>query len=173
MSAKLAIVPTPNPKREPDIAFRHNDRIEPGEYPAYCRSTQLFFDDHFRRWILAVQFDVLDDALLSTVARLTKFFNLGERERPHATSRRSHFRKAWVLANDGRPPVRGQKMAPSIFVNRIARVRVVDVMKDHQGCALSSDEVYSRISEILRWETGRGINQSRPGTNNQLPSRHG
>ena len=48
---KLAIVPIPPQRPEPDISFRSYDRITPGEYTGFCRSVKVYFDSHWRRWV--------------------------------------------------------------------------------------------------------------------------
>ncbi len=150
---KLAIVPKQQ-RLEPEIASRSYDRIPPGEYSAFCRSVSVYRDSAWRRWLCASQWDIVDVSRTNTLAQLTKFFNLGESKNPKATSRRSNYWRAWVDANGGRPPTRGQKMSPNIFLRRFARVTVIDVEKDFNGHALSGAEVYSVISRIVTWETG-------------------
>jgi hypothetical protein len=160
--AKLAVVPKRQHEATPDISFRSYDRIEPGEYPGYCKSAAIYLDTHWRRWVCATQWDIVDDGSVNVIAHITKFFNLGPGKNPRATSRRSNYWRAWIDANSGQQPVRGQKMSPAIFVRRFARVEVADVEKDFNGMALSDDEVYSTIRKIICWETG-----DRAGINNQ------
>jgi hypothetical protein len=82
--------------REPQILSRYQERIAPGEYFAIAHSYQIYRDSEWRRWVCALQFDIVDDQLnLRKIATLTRFLNLGEGEKPKATSRRSHFRRAW------------------------------------------------------------------------------
>jgi hypothetical protein len=97
---------------------------------------------------------VFDDSRLNKIASLTKFFNLGEGKKPRATSRRSHYRQAWIAANGGRSPTRSNGMEPTIFVRRFARIEVADVEKDCNQITLSADQVYSVVRHILSWETG-------------------
>lgn len=151
--AKLAVVPKQQ-LEEPEISSRSYDHIQPGEYTGYCRSVKTYFDSHWRRWVCQSQWDIVDDSRMNTLAQITKFFNLGEAKTPKATSRRANYWRAWVDANAGRPPMRGQKMNPNIFLRRFARVTVADVEKDFNGNALSDAEVYSVISKIVTWETG-------------------
>jgi integrase len=47
-------------QRQPEISWTFAARIEPGEYPAYCRSVSIYRDGQFKRWVCAVQFDALD-----------------------------------------------------------------------------------------------------------------
>lgn len=135
------------------IEWHYCDRVEPGEYRAYCRSAHTYRDGPYARWICALQFDILDPSLLNLVARLTYFLNLGSGERPRATSRRSKYWSAWVAANAG-PPKRRERLSPNIFVHRHAVVLVGDVARNFKQMAIPVDEVYSVIRAILRWETG-------------------
>ena len=161
----LRLVSTTKP--EPEIAWHHTDRIEPGEYSAYCRSAKVYRDSHFGRWVCALQFNVLDDSHFNLIAAITCFLNLGSGEKPRATSRRSRYWQAWIAANGGQPPARSSKLAPTIFVRRFARVEVVDVQKDFHQMAVSSEQVYSKVERILSWETGElpRINYQEPTTN--------
>jgi len=81
---------TAKPNSEPEITWTHTPRIEPGEYPGYSRSAKVYRDGDFKRWVCAVQFDVLTDDLTGVRARLTWFLNLGDGEKPHA-GRRGHY----------------------------------------------------------------------------------
>jgi hypothetical protein len=65
-SEKLAVI-----EGGPEISWTHAYRIEPGEYPAYCRAAKVYLDRQFKRWVCAVQFDVLNSSLLTVLARLT------------------------------------------------------------------------------------------------------
>jgi hypothetical protein len=64
---------------EPEIEFYCPSRLEPGQYPAYCRSANTYHDHQFKRWVCAVQFDILSDSLLEVLARVTRYLNLGKR----------------------------------------------------------------------------------------------
>ncbi|MGA9986682.1 MAG: hypothetical protein WA383_21395 [Terriglobales bacterium] len=149
--ARLTVVPK---QQEPEISWRSYDRIEPGEYVAYCRAADVYLDSEFRRWVCRTQWTVFDDSRTNKLADLTKFFNLGEGRKPRATSRRSHYRQAWIAANGGQSPTRGSRMEPTIFVHRFARIEVADVEKDRNQMTLSADQVYSVVRRILSWETG-------------------
>jgi len=137
--------PHPQPQlvheSEPDISFYHADRLEPGEYAAYCRSARVYRDARFQRWVCAVQFDIKTDDLLGTLGRVSWFLNLGARERPHA-GRRGKYWTAWVQAN-GAPPKRRDRLSPQIFERRMARIIVGDV----------ADRFYSVVRKIIVWET--------------------
>jgi hypothetical protein len=139
---------------QPEIEWTPADRIAPGEYPAYSRSAKTYFDPMFRRWVCAIQFDVLDDALTNTLARVSCFLNLGAGEKPHA-GRRSLYWREWVKANGG-PPARGSRLPPKVFVKRHALVVVRDTAKDYRQQDVSEALTYSVIGYVVRWETGGG-----------------
>jgi len=153
-SPKRLVRAPKNLRQEPEIAFRYHDHIEPGEYVGYCRSAQIYFDQNYRRWGCCLQFDVFAGDRITLIAKVTKFFNLGEGDKPAARSRRRHYWIAWCAANGGRPPRRGDQLSTRIFVRRYAKVRVVDVTKNSAGVVAGADMVYSKVSEILAWETG-------------------
>jgi hypothetical protein len=138
---------------EPEIFWTYSPRLEPGEYQAYCRSAEMYRDGQFKRWVCAVQFDVLDSGL-EVIARLTWYLNLGDGDRPHA-GRRTNYWQAWVLANGG-PPKRKDRLSPRIYQRRYARVVVADTSKDFRQSAISAEQAYSVIREVVRWETGTG-----------------
>lgn len=149
--ARLTIVPE---QQGPEISWRSYDRIAPGEYVGFCRTADTYLDSQWKRWVCRIQWTVFDDSRLNKLADLTKFFNLGEGQKPRATSRRSHYRQAWIAANGGQSPTRSSRMEPTIFVRRFARIEVADVEKDFHQMVLSGDQVYSVVRRILYWETG-------------------
>ena len=139
-------------RAEPEIAWHHCDRMEPGEYPALSRSAKVYRDGQFRRWVCATQFDILDVSLTKTLARLTWYLNLGSGEKARA-GRRSSYWAAWVKANNGQPK-RTDRLSPSVFVKRYAIVSVGDTTKNHRQIAITAEEGYSVVRDVLRWETG-------------------
>lgn len=157
-------------KAAPAVSFRTYDHITEGTYRGYCRAAEIYFDRRWRRWQAVLQFDVVGDSGFDVIARLTKFFPLGEGTRPRATSRLSKYYKAWVKANGG-PPKRTDRMSPTIFRRRYARVSVVDVETDSDHVVMEENQRYSKIGEILNWETGALEERFAPLTrkpNNQL-----
>jgi len=152
--ARLTVVPK---QQESEISWRSYDHIVPGVYIGYCRMADVYLDSQWKRWVCRTQWTVFDDSRLNKLANLTKFFNLGEGQKPRATSRRSHYRQAWIAANGGQSPTRGSRMEPTIFVHRFARIEVADVEKDFNQMALSADQVYSVVRRVLCWETGGAL----------------
>jgi hypothetical protein len=132
------------PRAEPEIQWRDYDRIEPGIYPAYCRWAKHYRDPGFKRWTCLLRFDLLSDDLMGVLARVPFWMNLGERERPHA-GRRSHYFKEWIRAN-ARPPARRDRLSPTVFTRRMARVEIGDT---------KGEAPYSKVLKILAWETGQ------------------
>jgi hypothetical protein len=139
-------------RREPEIGWRFAERIEPGEYPAYCRSAAVYYDRQFKRWVCAVQFEVLDSSLMNVAARVTWYLNLGSREKAHI-GRRSKYWAAWVKANGG-PPKRGDRVSPRVFQARHALVTVEDTSKNHRQEVIAAEQSYSVIRDVVEWQTG-------------------
>jgi hypothetical protein len=139
-------------RNQPEISWTYTPRIEPGQYTAYSRSATVYRDRQFKRWVCAVQFDVLDSSFLEVMARLTWFLNLGSKEKPRAT-RRSNYWAAWVKAKGG-PPKRRDRISERVFEGRYAIVRVEDTGKNHRQIAITSDECYSVIRDVVEWQTG-------------------
>jgi hypothetical protein len=136
---------------EPEIVWKHIPRLEPGEYKAYCRAAKIYRDRQFKRWVCAVQFDVLDDSL-NVLARLTWYLNLGSGDKPRA-SRRTRYWDAWVKANGGLPG-RKDRLSPKVFMRRYAVVVVEDTGKNLQQVAITQEWAYSVIRDVVRWDTG-------------------
>jgi hypothetical protein len=142
---------TAKPPTEPEITWTHIPRIEPGEYPAYCRSAKIAWDGHYKRWYCAVQFDVLSDDLAEVRAELTLFLNMGDSDKPHA-GRRGNFWRAWTTANGG-PPQRKDRLSPRVFTRRYARVSVGDTTTNFTQTPIAA---YSVVRHVVRWENGGG-----------------
>jgi len=138
---------------EPEITWKFAPRLEPGEHPAFCRSAKVYWDGHFKRWVCAVQFDVLSDDMHEVLGRVTWFMNMGSnRDKPNAT-RRSNYWSAWVLANGG-PPSRKDRISTRIFVRRYARIVVGYTAKTFKQLAVTDESGYSVVRSVVRWETG-------------------
>jgi hypothetical protein len=139
-------------RKEPEIEWEFVPRLEPGVYRAYSRSARTYHDRVFKRWVCAVQFDILGADLMSILGRLTLFLNLGSEDRPHATRRKKYW-TAWEFANGG-PPQRSDRMSPRVFTKRYALVRVADTTKDARQQPVAGGHAYSVVTEVLEWETG-------------------
>jgi hypothetical protein len=86
---------------------------------------------------------------LETVARLTWYLNMGNREKPHV-GRRGHYWAAWVKANDG-PPKRNDRLSPRIFEHRYAVVRVDDTAKNFHQEPTNEQNCYSVVRDVVEW----------------------
>ena len=134
------------PSPDPEIVWRNYPLIEGGEYPAYCKCAQQYWDPGFRRWTCLLRFDVLTDDLLTVITTVPCWLSLGKREKPRA-SRRGNYLREWVEANGG-PPKRGDRLSPRVFTRRMARVEVGDTD------LTKSPVPYSVVRRIVSWETG-------------------
>lgn len=139
-------------RAEPEITWQHVPRLEPGEYKAYCRAAKIYRDRGYKRWVCAVQFDVLNDSL-EVLGRLVWYLNLASADKPRAT-RRSKYWGAWVKAKGGSPR-RKDRLSPSVFARRYAVVVVGDTAKNSKQEVITSEEAYSVIKDVVPWETGK------------------
>ena len=136
-------------ENEPAVEWADYPRLEPGDYPAYCKRAKWYWDPGFNRWTCILLFDALAEGGQRSLGTIPMWFNGGAGERPKA-GRRTHYLPAWVKAN-GAPPARRDRLSPSIFVGRMARVRIGDTKGPHP---------YSVVRRILEWSTGTPVNQS-------------
>jgi hypothetical protein len=139
-------------REEPDIDWDYLPKLEPGAYRAYCRAAKIYFDRIYKRWVCAVQFDVLSADLTTKIGRLSWFLNLGSEEKPHATRRKKYW-AAWTAANGGSPR-RQDRVSPRVFVHRYAMVTVADTTKNFKQQVVTGALAYSVIRDVIRWETG-------------------
>jgi hypothetical protein len=128
-------------KRE--IEWSDYPRIAPGIYLAYCVWAKWYRDPGFKRWTCLLRFDVLSNEGLTVVARVPWWLDLGNGDKPHA-GRRGRYFSVWILAN-GAAPTRGDRLSPSVFLHRMARVEIGDT-----ACGVP----YSVVRKILSWESG-------------------
>ena len=139
-----------------DIDFDVYDCIEPGEYLAYCREALLDFNPRFGRRTAFLGWDVFD-ANGNTIATAKRWLPVGTRNGKAHVGRGTLFYQWWTQANGGLPPKRGDRMNPNIFKGRMARVLIADSEPPpiHKGKTPPNFSPYSKVSEILSWETGR------------------
>lgn len=127
---------------------------EPPEYPRHEGGERMVcFHEvqgpqwlhSFRRWSIRLGGCFMDEA-----GEVSFFINMGDGESPSAgKSRQSKYYQAWILANDG-PPGRGQVMDPRIFIGKCFIARVEDCTHDSNGRRKDNDDVYSRITGLIR-----------------------
>jgi hypothetical protein len=60
-----------------EISWTFAARIEPGMYRASCRSAKVYYDRQFKRWVCAVQSNILDSSGAMFLAQLTWYLKLG------------------------------------------------------------------------------------------------
>src|SRR2546430_1994073 len=123
------------------VDWRYYDRIESGEYAAYCAVAFIYFDPFYQRYTCLLVWDVLSPDG-ENIATIRQWFNLGSGKEPKA-SRRSKYWHEWVTANGGQPPSRADRLSPTIFKRRIARIVVADT---------TSSPPYSIVQKILSWQ---------------------
>ena len=154
MNGSLAVVPRGADlnDREPRIDWTYAARIPPGDYPAVSRNVRVYFDKQFKRWVCAVQFDIVTESLMEKIARVAWFLNLGTGMKARA-GRRSKYWAAWVRAKGGAPQ-RGDRLSPSVFTGRHAIVRVEDTSKSHDRDHVDPQQAYSVVRDVVSWETG-------------------
>jgi hypothetical protein len=121
-------------------------RIEPGSYSAICSYWKgPEWIPAYRRYGFRLMFQ-----LLSEEVDVTMFINFGNKPQPPSSVASKYF-QAWTIVN-GEPPLRGQPMAPSVFIEGglLYTVKVEDAKidpktkKDKPPCL-----IYSRVTEIL------------------------
>ena len=136
-------------ENEPAVEWADYPRLEPGDYPAYCKRAKWYWEPGFKRWTCILLFDVLKEDQNGSLGTIPRWFNGGAGERPKAGRRTLYF-PSWVKANGG-PPARRDRLSPSVFVRRMARVRVDDT---------KGPLPYSVVRKILEWSTGTPVNSS-------------
>ena len=130
----------------PAVEWTEHPLIATGVYRAYSAVAKVYLDKGYRRWVCFIRWDVLSDDLLRVIARVPLWWTLGDGDKPRA-KRRGKYLVEWVRANGG-PPTRGDRLSPSVFRHRIARVEIGDTD------AKKSPAPYSVVRKILEWETG-------------------
>lgn len=101
----------------------------------------------FSRWSLRLECRLTDEEADASI-----FFNLGTyRASPSiGRGRQSKYYRAWVLANGGEPPRKGQSMEPSIFIDKFFYARVENCKRDSDGNLKDEAAVYSLITDFVK-----------------------
>lgn len=131
------------------VSWTEYIRLEPGSYQAYCKSAKWYFDPGYKRWTCLLQFSLFAENLVDRIGTVPMWFNGGRGEKP-LVGRRSRYLPEWVSAN-GSPPPRGDRLSPSVFIRRMARVHISDT---------ESSIPYSVVRSVEQWNTGQVVNQS-------------
>jgi hypothetical protein len=140
------MVQDPSMKRdteEPDVVWGDYVRLEPGNYQAYCKRANWYWDPSYKRWTCLLLFDVLATNLNDSLGTIPLWFNGGDKDKPRA-GRRGLYLSEWVRANGG-PPVRKDRLSPKVFIKRMAHIQVGDT---------KGSMPYSVVRQILNWNTG-------------------
>jgi hypothetical protein len=118
---------------------RHLVRVVKLQGPEWVRA--------FRRWSLRLECVVVEDGAL-----LSAFFNLGGTpDAPSMPGRQSKYFRAWTMAN-GEAPRKGQPLDWNIFLDKFFTAEVADCSKDSKDREKSEGEIYSKITDFLRFE---------------------
>jgi hypothetical protein len=128
---------------QPDVMWNQYPRLEPGDYPAFCKKASWYQDPGYKRWTCLLLFDVLAANLNDSLGIVPLWFNGGDGDTPHA-SRRGLYLPEWLRAN-GAAPARNDRLSPKVFSRRMAQVRVGDT----KGVI-----PYSVVRKVLSWNTG-------------------
>ena len=119
------------------------ERVPEGDYDAECQAAMTYRDPHFRRWTARLRFSLIPGG-----ERIYAFLNLGTAERPRY-GKRSAYRRAWLIANDGMILGKRQRMSPRLFKGKLFRVRVRDVRSNYRQVRHPECDVYSVVAEVL------------------------
>lgn len=153
MSTAPILREIPRASATPEIELTEYARITPGTYSAYCTKTSKpYWCRTYKRWQVVLYFDVLT-ATMQPLAKLVTFFALGKKQAGPKAHRTGKYLAAWVKANGG-PPTRASRLSPSVFVRRMATIKVEDTNPK------LSPAPYSIVREILNWESAPA---KRPG----------
>jgi hypothetical protein len=82
---------------QPDVMWNQYPRLEPGDYPAFCKKASWYQDPGYKRWTCLLLFDVLAANLNDSLGIVHLWFNGGDGDTPHA-SRRGLYLPEWLRA---------------------------------------------------------------------------
>jgi hypothetical protein len=117
-------------------------RIPDREYVAFCKKVSKYRNPRFKREEIALHFVICEGVHSNT--NLTRFYLVET-----AGRLRSHYYREWVIANNGRPPARGDRMALKKFKGKLFKVRVSTVVTDAYQERLQPGTQYSKVAAIL------------------------
>jgi hypothetical protein len=117
-------------------------RIPDGQYVAFCKRVSKYRNPRFKRDEIALHFVICEGVYSKT--KLMRFY-LAET----AGRLRSHYYREWVIANDGKPPARGDRMPLTRFKGKLFAVRVTTVVTDAYQEKLQPALQYSKVAAVL------------------------
>lgn len=116
--------------------------VPEGQYLAFCKTAHKYRNPRFKREEIAVQFVLCDCKWAGTT--LTRYYSARTAGRP-----RSNYYREWVIANQGVPPSRGDRMPSRKFTRKLFNVRVSTVATDAYQEKLPPALQYSKVAAIL------------------------
>lgn len=125
--------------------------LPPGQYPAQYVCYENRIDPRYGEKLIVVWRIFLSRALQNGESSiLVRFYGVKRDELGQPDFGHFHgYRKDWIVANHGRPPLNWNSLPPSIFTKGLYLVTVVPVEKD------STDDLppglhYSKVGRIIR-----------------------
>jgi hypothetical protein len=121
--------------------------LDPGEYVALCTEASFEWARRWSAWKALLTLEPQNYCGRPYTGRLCKFFGLGKnREAPYAGSR-SGFRLLLVEVN-GEQPLRPDVDDVTIFVGRLYRITIENVITNGKGEPLAPPHWYSIVRTI-------------------------
>ena len=117
-------------------------RVPEGEYLASCKTAHKYQNPRFKREEIVLQFVLCDCKCAGTT--LCRYYSATTAGKP-----RSNYKREWVIANQGIPPQRGDRMPYKKFMGKLFRVRVNTVTTDAYQEKLPPSLQYSKVGAIL------------------------
>jgi hypothetical protein len=117
-------------------------RVTAGEFLASCKTARKYQNPRFKREEIVLQFVLCDCKCAGTT--LCRYYSAMTAGKP-----RSNYNREWVIANQGAPPLRGDRMPYKKFVGKLFGVRVNTVTTDAYQEKLPPSLQYSKVAAIL------------------------
>ena len=144
-----------------EVQWDHYDRVASGVYRGYCTFARNYRDPSYKRWVCLLRFDLLSENGIDRIATVPMFLNLGTGSKPKA-GRRSRYWQEWCKAA-GTAPERKDRLGHNVFLHRHVTVQVGET----EGVS-----PYSKVTEIVSWDTGQSFPPRRVESENLKPSLH-
>jgi len=136
-------------ENEPAVEWADYPRLEPGDYPAYCKRAKWYWEPGFKRWTCILLFDVLRKSSQNIAWNRSDVVQ--RRCRKEAKGGEADALLPRMGESQRQPAGPQGSFVPSVFVRRMAQVRVADT---------SGPIPYSVVRQILEWSTGTPVNSS-------------